>query len=97
MFPRIKNTWIDIVSAVLSGVLLFLSFPGFNFYLLEWIALVPLLFALEQRSFRQSYLLGLVTGTVGIFGGFNWMADWADIVMGLSFPLTQLAALAHAF
>lgn len=97
MLPRTKNGFIDIISAVLSGVLLFLSFPDFNLYILEWFAFVPLLFALEQRSYRQSYLLGVVTGTVAVYSGFNWMADWASIVIGIPFPLDQMISLAHAF
>ena len=97
MLSRSKNTGIGIISAVLSGVLLLLSFPSFNLYLLEWFAFIPLLFALECRSLRQSYLLGVVTGTVAIFGGFNWMADWAANVMKFPFPLDQIASLAYAF
>jgi len=97
MVLRLKNTPIDIISAVLSGILLFLSFPSFNLYLLEWIAFIPLLYALEGRPLRQSYVLGVVTGTVAVYGGFNWMADWAVIVLTLPFPVDQLVALGHAF
>src|SRR3989338_2147170 len=45
---------------VLSAVLLVLSFPNFNLYILAWIGLIPLLFAIQNerpaRAFWLSYL-----------------------------------------
>ena len=85
-----------ILLAVFSGVLLFLSFPGYNYFLLEWVAFVPLLYALEGKSPYHAYLLGTVTGTVAVFGGFYWTANVAVSGMGLTFPVNQLFAVAYA-
>lgn len=85
-----------LLSAVVSGILLFLPYPGFNLYLLEWIAFVPLLFAISGRSVHTTYLLGTVTGTVAVFGGFNWVANVAETGVGVSFPLNYLLAFAYA-
>ncbi|MBT4268261.1 MAG: apolipoprotein N-acyltransferase [Deltaproteobacteria bacterium] len=85
-----------ILLAGLTGLLLFLSFPGTNFYLLEWFAFVPLLYALEGRSSYQAYLLGTVTGTVAVLGGFYWTANLAVTGIGLTFPVNQLFAIAYA-
>ncbi len=84
------------LSAVLSGVLLFLSFPGFNLYLLEWIAFIPLLTAIEGRSTYNAYLLGTVTGAVAVFGGFSWTANLAVTGLNVGFPLNHLLAVAYA-
>jgi apolipoprotein N-acyltransferase len=49
---------------ILTGVLMALAFPPFNFSQLAWISLVPLLFALEKcrrgEAFRRGYVAGLV-------------------------------------
>ncbi|MBU3918097.1 hypothetical protein KKA14_21415, partial [bacterium] len=80
-----------------SGILLFLSFPSFNYFLLEWVALVPLLFAIEGLSLRHTYLLGLITGMVAVAGGFYWMVNWAETAIGLLFPFNLMFGLGHAF
>jgi len=48
--------------AVLSGVLLALSFPKPGLSLLAWVAFVPLLWAVAGATPRQSFRLGFVTG-----------------------------------
>lgn len=92
-----RKNQMNIALACGSGVLFFLAFPAFNLYLLGWIAFVPLLFALEKSSLKQSYLLGLITGMVIVAFGFYWMGDWASIVMEIPFPLNKLIIAGHAF
>jgi len=48
--------------AVLSGVLIAFSMPGYNINLLAWIELIPLLFAINNKPPKQSFFLGLITG-----------------------------------
>jgi len=91
-----KNGAGGILLAALSGLLLFLSFPAYNYYLLEWIAFVPLFYALEGKSAHRAYLLGTVTGTVAVLGGFYWTANVAVSGMGLTFPFNQLFAIGYA-
>lgn len=62
------------VGAVLSGVLAFLGYAGFNLYYLEWICLVPVLFAIIRAAPGRAFLLGWVSGIVGHAGGFYWIA-----------------------
>ena len=61
MLRAIKLRYLLVLS---SAVLLILSFPNFSLSFLAWIALVPLLFAIEGRSpleaFRSSYLCGVL-------------------------------------
>ena len=63
------------LAAVISGVLLVLSFPKFEFSFLAWIALVPLLFVLTQaeQTLRRAFFLGWVTGFVFFFFSCNWI------------------------
>ena len=62
--------------AVLSGLLLFLSFPKYGSGWLAWIALVPLFFALRKAaSIAQGFLLGFITGIVSYIGIIYWIAS----------------------
>lgn len=60
-------------SAVLSGCLVFLSFPCFNLFPLQWISLVPLLWAIRHRQFWGGFLLGFFAGLATNIGGFYWI------------------------
>jgi apolipoprotein N-acyltransferase len=61
--------------AVLSGLLLFLSFPKYGSGWLAWIAFVPLFFALRKAaSIAQGFLLGFITGIVSYIGIIYWIA-----------------------
>jgi len=60
--------------ALLSGFLLFLSFPKFGMGIIAWIAFLPL-FAALQRTFciRQAALLGMLTGITAHIGLLYWI------------------------
>jgi apolipoprotein N-acyltransferase len=60
--------------AVLSGILLFLSFPKFGAFPLAWVALVPLLVALSGTSPLRSAALAYVSGCVSSIGLLYWIA-----------------------
>ena len=77
--------------AALSGVLYFLGFIGFDQWYLEWIALVPLLLALEyietgRRAFFVSWFMGLVTH----MGGYYWVVHLLVEFAQLPLPLAVL-------
>jgi apolipoprotein N-acyltransferase len=59
--------------SLLSGVLLFLSFPKFNSGFLIWVALAPLLIALKGKNLRVSFALGLATGLTFFLGLLYWI------------------------
>jgi apolipoprotein N-acyltransferase len=62
--------------AVLSGLLLFLSFPKYGSGWLAWIAFIPLFFALRKAaSITQGLLLGFITGIVSYIGIIYWIAS----------------------
>ena len=82
--------------AAWSGILLAVSYPGFNLYYFEWIAFVPLLMAVENVSGRMAYLLGTITGFFGIAIGFHWVGEWAEIVLEIPFPLSYIVTAGHS-
>lgn len=60
--------------ALLSGALIFFSFPKFGTGLLAWIALVPLLQALHRKTPYQGFLTGFVCGFIAYVGIIYWIA-----------------------
>ena len=74
--------------AVLSGVLLALSFPKFGSGVVAWVALAPLLVALaESRGGLDSFRLGYITGAVASVGIVYWTALVVVQYGGLSLPV----------
>jgi len=60
--------------SVVSGVLLFLSVPGFGLWPLMFAALVPQLWVARAAvTPRRAFFHGWLTGTVANAGGFYWM------------------------
>ncbi|MCK5051647.1 MAG: apolipoprotein N-acyltransferase [Candidatus Cloacimonetes bacterium] len=50
------------LAAILSGLMIAFSMPGYNLNLLAWFGLIPLLFALKNKTPKQALKLGLITG-----------------------------------
>ncbi|HVQ40407.1 MAG TPA: apolipoprotein N-acyltransferase [Pyrinomonadaceae bacterium] len=65
------------MAAVVSGVLLVLSFPDFELSPLAWLALVPLLLVVAGYAGRpqggRAFLLGWIFGTVFFYGSCYWL------------------------
>jgi apolipoprotein N-acyltransferase len=64
-----------LIFAGLSGIILALAFPGWNFNLgfLVWIGFVPLLYALANQSRSRSFLTGFVAGLFYFLIVFRWL------------------------
>jgi apolipoprotein N-acyltransferase len=73
--------------AVLSGVLLVLSFPKFGHPYVAFVALAPLLLALPGRTPGHAFRLGYVTGAVSGFGLLYWTALVVIQYGGLPLPV----------
>src|SRR5436190_23358207 len=88
-----------LILALLSGILLALSFPRYGHPLMGWIALVPLLLAVFERprgwpAFQpqRALALGILAG-IGYFGGtVYWTGTTIRTFGGLSWPVAVLAA-----
>lgn len=93
--------------AVLSSVLYATAFPGIDLWPAAFIALVPLLIALEYHAPtpRRAWLLGWLMGTVTWSIGTYWMMDMLAVFTpfplianaGISTLLWSFQALAFAF
>ncbi|MDD4953841.1 MAG: apolipoprotein N-acyltransferase [Candidatus Omnitrophica bacterium] len=60
--------------AILSGLMLALSFPGADLWPLAWVGFVPVFLALKDKSQKQSFLLFLITGLVFWTLTVYWLA-----------------------
>jgi apolipoprotein N-acyltransferase len=67
--------WKSALLAVAGAILLVLAFPDFGLWYLAWIALVPLLWAVEREkeSIPRALLTGWIFGTTFFFGSCWWL------------------------
>jgi len=82
--------------ALLSGLAIAAAFPRLEWWPLAWAALVPVLWAVEGRGLRATFLLGLTAGFVANVVGFFWMNEmlvtFGHLPMVVSVPLVALGA-----
>ncbi len=82
--------------AVLSGCLVFLSFPTFDLFPLQWVSLVPLLVAARGRTLRGGLFLGFLAGLSTNLGGFYWIShvlrEFGHMAPAPAWGLTVLVA-----
>jgi len=80
------------LAAAFGGVLTFLGYVGFDQFYLEWVCLVPILWATSKQTPGRAFLIGWFAGTVAHAGGFSWIvtmlrqfadAPWPVAVGGL--------------
>ncbi|HYG12131.1 MAG TPA: apolipoprotein N-acyltransferase, partial [Pyrinomonadaceae bacterium] len=77
-----------ITLAVLSALLLILSFPDFNLWPLAWVGLVPLLVAIARAArARQAFVLGWLAGALFFYGSCWWLTHSMIHYGGLPRPL----------
>jgi len=80
--------------ALLSGLPVALSFPKADLSFLSWIALVPLLIALEGQTPRTAFRLGFLCGITAYAGLIYWvvivMTDYGHLPLFASIPLWLL-------
>ncbi len=60
-------------AAIVSGLLLVLLFPSTDLGWLAWVALVPLLIAIDGQSPRTAFRLGYLTGVIFFGGLLEWL------------------------
>lgn len=63
--------------AILSGILIALSFPNTNLSFVAWVALIPLLIALEETTYKEAMRVGFTCG----FIAYSIILYWLTIVM----------------
>lgn len=73
VIPAGGKTFVSVLLALLSALLLIFSLPSPDLGYLAWIALVPLLLACRGRTAAFSFLMGFICGSATIIGTFNWI------------------------
>lgn len=67
-------TFTGLTTALISSLLLILSFPDFNLWPLAWVALVPVLVLVARGPMPgKAFLLGWLAGTVFFYGSCHWL------------------------
>ncbi len=83
-----KIRFVDILLALLSGLLSAVAFPKFNLSFFIWIAIIPFLFIISKKTPKQSFLLGMVAGFSFYAVLLYWIPDvpahFGDLSIGLS-------------
>jgi apolipoprotein N-acyltransferase len=91
--------WQSVLLALLSAVLLVLSFPDFEYWFLAWFGLVPLLIAIEREkaTTARSFIVGWIFGTAFFFGTCWWLTyapiTYAGFPWALAYSLILIACL----
>ena len=70
--------------AIVTGALLVTAYPKFDFGFVTWFALIPLFYAVRDRSPREGFRFGWLSGFVFFFLVFNWIwhvtaAGWPEM------------------
>jgi apolipoprotein N-acyltransferase len=80
--------------ALLSGVLLALSFPKFGHPAAAWLALTPLMVAVMRgtTTMRRAFALGWTAGAVCFAGTLYWLVETMTTFGGLATPLAIVSA-----
>lgn len=85
MNKLLNNILISYSFAVISGLLMMLSMPGYNLGSLAWFGLVPLLVVLKNKSSKHQYFLIQVTAIIWSIGTHLWypsvLSGWGYIIM----------------
>lgn len=85
MLWAIKNIFFkrDILLSILSAVILIFAFPQSDCWFLAWFGLVPLMLALDGKSYRQSFGLSYLSGFIFFTGNLYWFVHVTKVGMFL--------------
>ena len=83
----------SILLAIFSALLLILSFPRFDAAFLVWIALVPLLIAVKNKSLKFAFGLSFLVGFLFFMGVFYWTNVVSGFEVGDFFLVTACSGL----
>lgn len=93
--PRALTGLAPYLLALLSGTCIALPFLEPRLYVVGWFAFLPLLFAVEDRTLKQAWLVGTIVGSVAWFGASYWIADFLTLLKGYQAPWNYLLAVAY--
>ena len=93
-----SNTVARSALAIASGLALALAFPKFDLNLLAWVALIPLLYAIEGQRLPGVFAYSFLQGFVFFVGSLYWVViplhTFADVSLTIAVgPMLLLAAV----
>ncbi len=78
---------LSLLAAIFSGFLLVVAFPKYDYSLLLFVALIPILGALRGKSRRAGFWLGIVFGLTFYVGLLSWILYVTHVYGKLPLPL----------
>ncbi|MGD0584324.1 MAG: apolipoprotein N-acyltransferase [Oryzomonas sp.] len=81
------------IAAITGGILVFLGYAGFDRFYLEWICLVPVLWAIRDQRPGRAFWIGLLAGIAMNCGGFYWAIQMFRQFAGAPWPLAAIGLL----
>jgi apolipoprotein N-acyltransferase len=81
------------LGAILSGILYFVAFAGFDQWWLSFVCLVPLYISLHGQPTKRAVFLGFLTGLAMNLGGFYWLVNMLKTFSGFPMALNLLFVL----
>src|SRR5260370_24005917 len=99
----IRSTTLNRIALVIaSGIALALAFPKFDISLMAWVAFVPLLYAINDLSYRAvfgyAWLQGIVFYTASLYWIVITLHSFARVPLPIAvLPLLLAAAVAGLF
>ena len=85
--------WSALLLSASSGILLTLGFPKYNLSFAAWVALIPLLVAVQDKNVRQTLALGFICGLVHYLTTLYWIRYVVYYYGGLPVVLAVLILL----
>ena len=83
----------DLLAIALTAILLLLSSPPFDFAVLAWFALVPVLLVIMRGSARRAFLVPFAAWYVFDFAHASWMLEIEGIhALNMGLPVVVHAA-----
>src|SRR5208337_5554198 len=82
-----------ILAAIFSGLLLAAAFPKWNQTYLLFVALIPLYWALQEKSLKAAFGLGLVSGLAHYLALFYWIVYVTHVFGHLALPVSLVVLL----
>lgn len=70
-----KRTWIELVILIASGACMALSFAPADISFFAWCSVVPLIWICAGRTWKRSFLYGLIWGYAWHFGGTFFLRE----------------------
>ncbi|MCL2155444.1 MAG: apolipoprotein N-acyltransferase [Leptospirales bacterium] len=73
---------------LLTAILMFLSFPSYDFILFKifpvvaWFSLIPLFYYISGKSIKEIFFVSFITGLLGNFFCYGWIGDFGIKVAG---------------